>query len=98
MTAIQKTGDGDRDGHPHVEYHVGDGLNVQIIGSPAGALRAAMEQAISRGRTVLDVCIWSEDGARSYGGDDAVAAYREDPEASVFERFEIAVNACGRVP
>lgn len=32
------------------------------------------------------------------GGDDAVERYNEDPEASVFERFEINVNAVGRVP
>lgn len=36
---------------------------------------------------VIDVCIWSEEGAHWYGGDDAVTQYQEDPEASVFERW-----------
>jgi hypothetical protein len=36
---------------------------------------------------VIDVVIWSPEGASAYGGDDAVDTYNEDPEASVFERW-----------
>lgn len=36
----------------------------------------------------VDVLVWTEAGARWYGGDDAIERYREDPEASVFERIE----------
>ncbi len=31
------------------------------------------------------------------GGEDAVERYLEDPDASVFERYEIRVNNVGRV-
>jgi len=58
----------------------------------------ALMVATSRGEADLDVLIWSEEGAAAWGGDDAVERYNEDPEASVFERFEIKVNAVGRVP
>jgi len=51
-----------------------------------------------RPRVNLDVLVWNEEGAEWYGGDDAVERYREDPEASVFERFEIKVNPVGMVP
>lgn len=42
--------------------------------------------------------VWNAQAALEYGGEDALERYREDPEASVFERFEIKVNAIGRVP
>ena len=58
----------------------------------------ALSMAVARGESALDVLIWSKTGARAYGGDDAVDQYNEDPDASVFERFEIKVNAVGRVP
>ena len=58
----------------------------------------ALDQAMSRGEATLDVLIWDAAGALTYGGDDAVERYSEDPEASVFERFEIKVNCAGRVP
>ena len=41
--------------------------------------------------------IFDKSGARFYGGYDAVEQYEEDPEASVFERFEVRVNAVGKV-
>jgi hypothetical protein len=82
------------DAAPDVEYHVA----TTVTGDPDAAMVAAMTRAMARGDVVLDVVVWSEDGARAYGGDDAVDRYREDPEASVFERFEIRVNAVGRVP
>lgn len=86
--------------HNHVEYHVspnGNG-NARVFYDFPSASTHALTIATANGSAVLDVCICSEDGAREYGGDDAVDSYREDPEASVFERFEIKVNAVGRVP
>jgi len=51
----------------------------------------------------IDVCIWTIGGARWFGGDDAVEAYREDPDASVFERWVTdrhcsMFDCIGRVP
>ncbi len=58
----------------------------------------ALSLAVS-GRTVeMDVLIYSAAGARAWGGEDAVEEYREDPEASVFERIEITANSLGRIP
>jgi hypothetical protein len=84
--------------HPDVEYAVNDASGKErIFKTFDEAAGFAVGIALSRGETDLDVLIWSEEGAEWYGGDDAVEQYNEDPEASVFERFEISVNAVGRV-
>ena len=62
------------------------------------AAAVAMDRAISRGSAIIDVLVWSEAGARALGGSDAVERYREDPDASVFDRYEVKVNGVGRVP
>lgn len=85
--------------HPGVEYAVDDVQGKQrTFRSFDEAAGFALLVAMSRGEAVLDVIVYSRAGARFVGGDDAVARYDEDPEASVFERFEITVNAVGRVP
>jgi len=85
--------------HRDVEYAVEDGGGHQrTFHDFDEAAGFALTMAVSRGETDLDVLIWSEEGAEWYGGSDAVEQYNEDPEASVFERFEIHVNAVGRVP
>lgn len=86
--------------HPDVEYAVDapDGFE-HVFKSFEEAAGLALTTALSgKGKSHLDVLIFSEDGAEWYGGDDAVEQYNEDPEASVFERFEIKVNAVGRIP
>jgi hypothetical protein len=85
--------------HPDVEYAVEDaGGNERVFKTFDEAAGLAVSVALSGSDHVdLDVLIWSEEGAEWYGGDDAVEQYNEDPEASVFERFEISVNAVGRV-
>jgi hypothetical protein len=84
--------------HPDVEYAVNDASGKErTFKTFDEAAGFALSMAVSRGETDLDVLIWSEEGAEWYGGDDAVEQYNEDPEASVFERFEISVNAVGRV-
>lgn len=35
----------------------------------------------------VDVLVYSVEGAAHYGGADAIDAYNEDPESSVFERW-----------
>jgi hypothetical protein len=85
--------------HKDVEYAVDDtGGNEHVFKTFDEAAGFALSIAVARGESALDVLIWSKAGARAYGGDDAVEQYEEDPEASVFERFEIKVNAVGRVP
>jgi hypothetical protein len=85
--------------HPDVEYAVEDASGKErIFDTFNEAAGFAVSIAISRGESDLDVLVWSEEGARFHGGDDAVDQYREDPEASVFERYEIRVNAVGMVP
>ena len=57
----------------------------------------ALQVAISGNDVDLDVLVYSEAGAKWIGGDDAVEQYREDPEASVFNRYRIRVSDQGRV-
>ena len=84
--------------HEDVDYVVDapDG-NETVFKDFDHAAGFALGMAVARGKIDLDVLIHSEEGAEWYGGDDAVEQYNEDPEASVFERFEIRVNAVGRV-
>lgn len=86
--------------HKDVEYAVDDASGQQrTFKTFDEAAGFALAIAVSgRPDVYLDVLIWTRAGARWYGGDDAVEQYDEDPDASVFERFEISVNAMGRVP
>jgi hypothetical protein len=45
----------------------------------------------------VDVLIYSKTAARAWGGDDGVAEYESDPEASVSDRIEIRAESKGRV-
>jgi hypothetical protein len=88
-----------RKSHPDVDFAVDDaGGNQRTFKTFDEAAGFAIAVAISRGESKLDVIVWSKGGAKFYGGDDAVEFYKEDPDASVFERYEIRVNAVGRVP
>jgi hypothetical protein len=91
--------------HKDVEFAVDDARGKQRtfkkFDEAAGfaiSVAATLETTGDRGTSVLDVLVWSRAGAKWYGGDDAVEQYDEDPEASVFQRFEIKVTAQGRVP
>lgn len=86
---------GRRSTHPDVEYHVGDDFVTNDADEAAGY---AFMLAVAHGESELDVVIFSRVGAKFYGGDDAAEQYDEDPDASVFDRFELKVNALGRVP
>ena len=84
--------------HEDVEFAVNDASGQERVFRTFGeAAGFAVSVAASRGGAHIDVLVWSANGARAYGGDDAVITYNEDPEASVFERLEIAVNPVGRV-
>jgi hypothetical protein len=85
--------------HKDVEYSVQDGSDKErIFKTFDEAASFALSMAIARGEADLDVLIYSTWGAKFYGGSDAVDQYKEDPEASVFERFNITVNNAGRIP
>ncbi len=83
--------------HPDVEYAVGTEKSERVHASFDEALTYAFSAALAAGSVTLDVLVYSEEGAEAFGGDDAVEEYREDPDASVFRRFEISVNDAGRV-
>ena len=84
--------------HPDVEYVVEAAGTERAYNNFDEALSYAFSVALSAGKTNLDVLVYSEEGAHAFGGDDAVEEYQEDPEASIFRRFEIRVNDAGRVP
>lgn len=80
--------------HADLEFAV-DGFYTHDF---AAAMARAVERALFHGRPVaLDVVAWSEDGARAFGGDDAVAVYREDPDASVHDRIMVTAASQGRI-
>jgi hypothetical protein len=79
---------------------------VEFVAGPRGetfnifseAAEAALLDAIGQETPVqLNVLIYGEAGARWWGGDKAVERYRSDPEASVFERFEIGGRSLGMI-
>lgn len=84
--------------HRDVEFEVHHGNGkTDRYGDFEGAAARALDLALAHGKSVIDVIVWSQAGARAYGGSDGVASYKEDPEASVFERIELKVNLVGRV-
>lgn len=84
--------------HKDVDFAVDDaGGNERIFKTWDEAAAFAVAIAASRGHANLDVLIHSRAGAKWYGGDEAVAQYKDDPDASVSDRLEITVNPVGRV-
>ena len=72
--------------------------NEFIYKTFAEAAAQAISLASSHGEEVnIDVLAWSEAGARWWGGDYAVEQYREDPEASIFERIVVRAENVGRI-
>jgi hypothetical protein len=70
--------------HPDIEFH------TQLENSDAVKVVDTWNEALAylRGEPgLIDVCIWSEQGAYAYGGSDAGEQYLVDPDASVFERW-----------
>lgn len=83
--------------HPEVEYVVEAERAERAYGTFDEALAYAFSVALSAGKSNLDVLVYGEAGAESFGGDEALAEFREDPDASVFRRFEICVSDLGRI-
>jgi hypothetical protein len=84
--------------HPDLEYAVQAGGVSRHFSKFGEALFYAFSTALDEGSVVIDVLAFSEAGADAFGGADAVQQYREDPDATVFRRFELAVGDVGRVP
>lgn len=85
--------------HRDVEYMVErNSKDAEYFDYFNDAAAAAVSLAISTGESNIDVLVSSRAGARWLGGDDAVEQYDEDPDASVFERFELTINMAGRIP
>jgi len=86
-----------RDSHKEVEFIAG--ARERSFKTFREAAEAALLDAIGRETPVhLDVLVYGASGARWWGGDEAVERYRADPEASIFERFEIMGRSLGMIP
>lgn len=86
--------------HKDVEFHVteADGGGAMYYKRFDEACSIAVGASASQGRAyVVDVIVYSASGARWWGGAAAVESYREDPDASVFERIKIRADNQGRV-
>jgi hypothetical protein len=85
--------------HPGVEFAVNDANRTEHVFKTFDEA-ASFAVGLARGngaRVHLDVLVYSPAGAAWWAGDDAVADYHDDPEASVFERIEIRADSLGRV-
>lgn len=83
-----------------LEFHVGvSGIHqAEVVNTFGEACKKAVVLAVSGGQEILiDVVCWSRAAARAWGGDAAVEAYNEDPEASVHERIVIKAESQGRI-
>lgn len=86
--------------HKDVEFAVNDASGRERIYKDfdsAAGFAVAVANATGR-PTNLDVLVFSEAGARALFGDPGVEIYREDPEASVFQRIVVRADDQGRVP
>jgi hypothetical protein len=84
-----------------VEYAVNGASGKQrIFKTPGEASAFAVAMSMSRGGDPihLDVLVYSAAGARAYrGSSDGAEEYKEDPDASVFDRIVVRADAIGRV-
>ena len=85
--------------HKDVEFHV-DGPNetTDVFDTIDEAAVKAFQRAFSSGKCVIDIVVMSAKGARWLEGEDGVAHYKDDPEASVYRRIVVKVDDQGRVP
>jgi hypothetical protein len=83
--------------HSDVEFVVDADGTERSFESFSEALTFAFSVAPGESEVNLDVLVYSEEGAEWFGGDDAVARYQEDPDASIFQRFQLRVSDLGRI-
>lgn len=82
-----------------LEFAVDDASGKQrIFPTFDKAAGFAVAIAASLGTAVhVDVLAYSEADARHWSGDEGVAEYRADPDASVFDRVAIRAESLGRI-
>ncbi len=85
------------DTHRDVEFIVSAGDTEQTFRTFDKALLHAFSVSLAEGEVTLDVLVYSEEGAEWFDGEHGVERYESDPEASVFQRFKIAVADLGQV-
>lgn len=84
--------------HKDVEFAVNDASGRQRTFRKFAEAAAFAVAVAATGRKVnLDVLVMSVAGARAYAGDEGVRLYREDPDASVFDRVVIRAESIGMV-
>lgn len=83
--------------HRHLSFEVTRGEHTRTFTKFSEAVEHAFVLAAAGEKITLDVLAWSRAGAKAWAGDYAAEIYDEDPEASVFERYELSVNFVGRV-
>lgn len=69
----------------------------QEFRDPKKAIVQAFVLAATGRKVTFDVVAHSRTGAKAWAGEAGVESYDEDPEASVFERYELSLNFQGRV-
>jgi hypothetical protein len=77
-----------------IQYEIDD----RVFDDVGKASAHAIAKAIADKPVYLDVIVYSEEDAKAYGGDEAAERYREDPDASVFDRIIIKAESLGMVP
>jgi hypothetical protein len=85
------------DEHADVEFVVSAGDVERTFGVFDEALSFAFSVGLEEGEVTLDVLVYSPEGAEWFGGEEAVAQYEENPDAPVFQRFELKITDVGRV-
>jgi hypothetical protein len=86
--------------HEHLDFEVSAGEATFTTNDWETACEAAVRSSATRGGelAVIDVVTHSRAAARAWAGDYGTELYDEDPEASVFERFEVRARSVGRIP
>ena len=82
-----------RKSHKDVEFQI----DQKTFKTFAEACEHAVILAVMGSNVTIDVIVWTASGARWWGGAEAVMQYRDDPEASVFERIVVKADSKGRV-
>lgn len=81
-----------------LEFHVDLHGKARVFESFKKAVEAAAIHSIGEGRPVnVDVIAYSKAAARTFGGEEGVESYLEDPDASVFHRISIKAEDLGRI-
>jgi hypothetical protein len=83
--------------HKDLSFVVTTGDHRQEFRRPNEALVHAFVLAASGRNVTFDVLAFSRGAAKAWSGDAGAESYDEDPEASVFERYELSVHFTGRV-